>query len=232
MPRLTLDRETRVVQDEMLILGSMVEQAILNAVDAFRRRDLEAAQEVVVNDGRINDKRFAIENRILILMATQSPLAHDLRLLAALLEIITELERIGDYAKGIAKVAIRLADEEVPVPFREISTMADLAISMLHRALSAFVNEDVEVAYALPQEDDQVDELYNNVSRKLVETMINNPSTIDHISQVSWVIHNLERTADRVTNICERIIFIATGDLIELDTTDDEEVDEADAERA
>ena len=228
MPRLTLDRETRLVQDETLILGSMVEQAILNAVDAFRRRDVEAAHEVVVNDGRINDKRFAIENRILILMATQSPLAHDLRLLAALLEVITELERIGDYAKGIAKVAIRLADEEIPVPFREISTMADLAVSMLHRALSAFVNEDVEVAYALPQEDDKVDDLYNTVSRKLVETMINNPSTIDHISQVSWVIHNLERTADRVTNICERIIFIATGELIELDNTDDEDAEEID----
>jgi len=228
MPRLTLDRETRLVQDETLILGSMVEQAILNAVDAFRRRDVEAAHEVVVNDGRINDKRFAIENRILILMATQSPLAHDLRLLAALLEVINELERIGDYAKGIAKVAIRLADEEIPVPFREISTMADLAVSMLHRALSAFVNEDVEVAYALPQEDDKVDDLYNTVSRKLVETMINNPSTIDHISQVSWVIHNLERTADRVTNICERIIFIATGELIELDNTDDEDAEEID----
>jgi phosphate transport system protein len=228
MPRLTLDRETRLVQDETLILGSMVEQAILNAVDAFRRRDVEAAHEVVVNDGRINDKRFAIENRILILMATQSPLAHDLRLLAALLEVITELERIGDYAKGIAKVAIRLADEEIPVPFREISTMADLAVSMLHRALSAFVNEDVDVAYALPQEDDKVDELYNTVYRKLVEIMINNPSTIDHVNQVMWVIHNLERTADRVTNVCERIIFIATGELIELDTTDDEEVDEAD----
>ena len=229
MPRLTLDRETRLVQDEMLILGSMVEQAILNSVDAFRRRDVEAAHEVVVNDGRINDKRFAIENRILILMATQSPLAHDLRLLAALLEIITELERIGDYAKGIAKVAIRCADEEIPIPFREISTMADMAVSMLHRALSAFVNEDVEVAYALPQEDDQVDELYNDVSRRLVETMINNPTTIDRISQISWVIHNLERTADRVTNICERIIFIATGDLIELDTRDNEEEDEPDA---
>jgi phosphate transport system protein len=228
MPRLTLDRETRLVQDETLILGSMVEQAILNAVDAFRRRDVEAAHEVVVNDGRINDKRFAIENRILILMATQSPLAHDLRLLAALLEVITELERIGDYAKGIAKVAIRLADEEIPVPFREISTMADLAVSMLHRALSAFVNEDVDVAYALPQEDDKVDELYNIVYRKLVEIMINNPSTIDHVNQVMWVIHNLERTADRVTNVCERIIFIATGELIELDTTDDEDAEEID----
>jgi phosphate transport system protein len=228
MPRLTLDRETRLVQDETLILGSMVEQAILNSVDAFRRRDVEAAHEVVVNDGRINDKRFAIENRILILMATQSPLAHDLRLLAALLEVITELERIGDYAKGIAKVAILLADEEIPVPFREISTMADMAVSMLHRALSAFVSEDIEVAYTLPQEDDQVDDLYNAVSRKLVETMINNPSTIDHISQVSWVIHNLERTADRVTNICERIIFIATGELLELDSTDDEDAEEMD----
>ncbi|MEA4810959.1 MAG: phosphate signaling complex protein PhoU [Anaerolineaceae bacterium] len=232
MPRLTLDRETRLVQDETLILGSMVEQAILNAVDAFKRRDVEAAHEVEQNDHRINDKRFAIENRILILMATQSPLAHDLRLLAALLEVITELERIGDYAKGIAKVAVRLADEEIPIPFREISTMADMAVSMLHRALSAFVSEDVDAAYALPNEDDKVDELYNAVYRKVVETMIANPATIDHANQVMWVIHNLERTADRVTNICERIIFIATGELIELDLTDDEDAEEAEEESA
>lgn len=159
MPRLTLDREIRLIQDETLLLGSLVEQAVLNAVDALKSRDIAAAKAVVRNDVFINDKRFAIENRILILFATQSPMARDLRLLAAELELITELERIGDYAKGIAKVAEELANDETPVPIREISTMADLAVSMLHRALGAFIAEDLETARALPAEDEQVDEL-------------------------------------------------------------------------
>lgn len=222
MPRLALDREIQQIQDEILLLGSLVEQAVLNAVEALKSRDIQAAETVIRSDRFINDKRFAIENRILILFATQSPLAHDLRLLAADLEVITELERIGDYAKGIAKVAMQLANDEMPIPIREISTMADLAVSMLHRALGAFIAEDVDVARSLPEEDDQVDELYKTVYRKIVQNMITNPVDIDKSNQILWVIHNLERTADRVTNICERILFIATGELIEMDTTDDE----------
>ncbi len=138
-----------------------------------------------------------------------------------MLEIITELERIGDYAKGIAKVAMRLADDETSVPVREISTMADKATSMLHRALGAFVSEDLAAAYAIPREDDEVDELYITIYRKIVQNMIKNPETIDHTNQILWVIHNLERTADRVTNICERIVFIVSGELLELDSSDD-----------
>ena len=226
MARLTLDRDLRLVQDEILILGSLVEQAILNAVDALRRRDIAAAMEVQHNDRRINNKRFAIENRILILLATQSPMAHDLRLLAGMLEVITELERIGDYAKGIAKVCVRLAEEDTLIPIREITTMADKAISMLHRALDAFIAEDEAAARQIPLEDDEVDELYNLVYHKLIQTMINDPQAIDHANQILWVIHNLERTADRVTNICERIVFIHTGELMEMDSEDDESEDE------
>jgi phosphate transport system protein len=222
MPRLSLDREIRLIQDETLILGSLVEQAVLNAVDTLRRRDAAQAREVRISDQRINDKRFAIENRILILFATQSPMAHDLRLLAATLEVITELERIGDYAKGIAKVAEQLADVDVNLPIREVQAMADKAVSMLHRALGAFVAEDTATAYNLPEEDEQVDEMYKAIYHKLVQNMIANPEHIDHTNQVLWVIHNLERTADRVTNICERIVFIATGELLELDSSDDE----------
>ena len=222
MPRLTLDREIRLIQDETLLLGSLVEQAVLNAVEALKSRDETAARSVIRNDVFINDKRFAIENRILILFATQSPMARDLRLLAAELELITELERIGDYAKGIAKVAEELANDEIPVPIREISTMADLAVSMLHRALGAFIAEDLDVARALPAEDEQVDELYKTIYRKIVQAMIANPDSIDHSNQILWVIHNIERTADRVTNICERIVFIATGELLEMDSSDDE----------
>ncbi len=226
MSRFTLDQEIKLVQDEMLLLGSLVEQAIFNAVDALRRRDVAAAKAITAEDKKINDKHFAIENHILIIFATQSPLARDLRTLAAMLEIITELERIGDYAKGIAKVAARLADDETPIPIREISAMADKATSMLHRALGAFVSEDLAAAYAIPREDDEVDELYNTVYRKLVENMIKNPESIDHANQILWVIHNLERTADRVTNICERIVFIVSGELLELDSSDDEDMDD------
>ena len=225
MSRFTLDQEIRLVQDEMLLLGSLAEQAILNSVDALRRQDVAAARTIAHEDKKINDKHFAIENHILIIFATQSPLARDLRLLAAMMEIITELERIGDYAKGIAKVAIRLADEDIPVPIQEISTMADKATSMLHRALGAFISEDVTAAYAIPKEDDEVDALYITVYRKIVQNMIKNPESIDHTNQILWVIHNLERTADRVTNICERIIFIVSGELLELDSSDDEDRD-------
>jgi len=225
MSRFTLDQEIKLVQDEMLLLGSLAEQAILNAVDALRRRDVAAAKSIYAEDQKINSKHFAIENHILIIFATQSPLARDLRILAAMLEIITELERIGDYAKGIAKVAMRLADDETPIPIREISTMADKATSMLHRALGAFVSEDLAAAYAIPREDDEVDELYITIYRKIVQNMIKNPETIDHTNQILWVIHNLERTADRVTNICERIVFIVSGELLELDSSDNEDED-------
>ncbi|MDF1519372.1 MAG: phosphate signaling complex protein PhoU [Brevefilum sp.] len=226
MPRQTLDREIQHLQDEVLLLGSMVEQAMLNAIDTLKHRDKKAARLVYLDDERINEKRYAIENRVLILFATQQPIAHDLRLLAAILEVITELERMGDYAKGIAKIAVRISDDETPIPIREITRMGDLAVSMLHRALSAFINEDVNMAYRIPKEDDLVDDLYNQVYHKNVNAMIANPEIIDHSSYIMWVVHNIERMADRVTNICERTIFIATGELLEIDISDDEWAEE------
>jgi phosphate transport system protein len=226
MPRQTLDREIHHLQDEVLLLGSMVEQAMLNAIDALKRRDHAAARRVYAGDEQINEKRYAIENRVLILFATQQPIAHDLRLLAAILEVITELERMGDYAKGIAKISLKIGDDDTPIPIREISRMGDLAVGMLHRALGAFIAEDVNAAYRIPQDDDQVDELYNQVYRRNVAAMIANPDIIDHSNYIMWVVHNIERMADRVTNICERTIFIATGELIEIDDSDDEWDDE------
>lgn len=222
MPRQTLDREIHHLQDEVLLLGSMVEQAMLNAIDALKRRDITTAHQVYLGDEHINEKRYAIENRVLILFATQQPIAHDLRFLAAILEVITELERMGDYAKGIAKVVRLMDKDEFPFPSREISRMGDLAVSMLHRSLSAFINEDVNMAYRIPQEDDMVDDLYNQIYRKNVAGMIANPDTIDHSNYIMWIVHNIERMADRVSNICERTIFITTGELLEIDTSDDE----------
>jgi len=222
MPRQTLDREIHHLQDEVLLLGSMVEQAMLNAVDALKRRDIDQAYQVYHNDEQINEKRYAIENRILILFATQQPIAHDLRFLAAVLEVITELERMGDYAKGIAKITRIIYQDASPIPIRELNRMGDLAVGMLHRALGAFINEDVNMAYRIPAEDDLVDDLFRQVLDKVVSKMITNPETIDQYNYIMWVAHNIERMADRVTNICERTIFIATGELLEVDQSDDE----------
>lgn len=226
MPRETLDRQIHQLQDEILLLGSMVEQATLSAMDALKRRDARLARRILLDDVKVNEKRFAIENAIIISLATQQPMAHDLRTLAAFLEISTELERMGDYAKGIAKVVIQLGDADIPIPMRELEQMAELGVNMLHRALGAFISENAAVASQIPLEDDQVDELFNRVNRILVSTMIANPEIIDNVNLLIWVIHNLERLADRVTNICERTVFVATGDLLEFETEeDDEEID-------
>jgi phosphate transport system protein len=224
MPRETLDRQIHQIQDEVLLLGSMVEQSILDAIDALKRRDLDTARQITRDDHLVNEKRYAIENATLILIATQQPMAHDLRFLAAILEVTNELERMGDYAKGIAKIILRLGNDQLDIPNREFGKMAELAVSMLHRALSAFMNEDTRQASSIPMEDNLVDDMYNRIYRNIVAMMIANPDTIDHGNLLMWVAHNLERTADRATNICERTVFIATGELLELESPDDEDV--------
>jgi phosphate transport system protein len=223
MTRELFTRQFIQLLDEVLLLGSMVEQSTFNAIATLKTRDVITARQVYDEDASVNEKRYAIENAIIIMIATQQPMAHDLRMLAAILEIITELERIGDYAKGIAKVTIRLADMEVPIPIHEIEQMAELGIGMLHRSLSAFVNEDAGAASQIPLEDDLVDSLYNSLYLQFINEMIANPKLIESLTLLMWVIHNLERLADRVTNICERTIFTATGELLEMDKTDDED---------
>ena len=225
MPRVTLDRQIHLVQDEVLALGSMVEQAMLLAMDALKNRDIPLAKRVFDDDQVINSKRYAIENNIMILMATQQPMAHDLRLLAALLEVSVELERMGDYAKTVSKVTIRLGDYTGPVPMREFTQMADLAVSMLHRALGAFISEDSAVASQIPREDDEVDALFNRSLQAIITAMIANPEIIDHATLLMWVAHDLERMADRVSNICERTVFIVTGELLELESDEDDETE-------
>jgi phosphate transport system protein len=223
MPRQTLDRQMHQLQDEILLLGSMVEQATLKSMEALKNRDVKIAHSLFKLDRSINEKRFAIENGILILMATQQPMAHDLRLLAAMLEVSTELERMGDYAKGTGKAVIRMADTPTPIPLNDIERMAEIGISMLHEALGAFISENANLAYQIPKQDDEVDSLYERVYHSLVSAMIANPEVIDHANPLMWVAHNLERFADRVANICERTVFIATGELLEFDTPEDDE---------
>jgi phosphate transport system protein len=222
MLRKTFETEIQQVKDNVLMLGSMVEQSILDSVEALKKRDLKASEKIAKFDGEINQKRFEIETQLMILIATQQPMAHDLRLLASSMEIISELERMGDYAKGIAKINMRMGDQPLLKPLIDIPRMAQKGADMLHRSLTAFINEDIETAKLLPVEDDEVDALYNQIYRELITFIIQDPTTIERANWLLWVAHNLERFADRVTNICERTVFIATGEMTEIKSTNDE----------
>jgi phosphate transport system protein len=222
--RKTFESEIQQLKDDLLLLGSMVEQQTLEAVEALKKRDLVAARRIYATDDKINEKRYAIENQVMILIATQQPMAHDLRLLASILEIAGEMERMGDYAKGMATINIRMGDEPLLKPLIDIPRMAQIATSMLQRALTAFVNEDVEAARTIPSEDDEVDALYDQVYRELMTFVMKDPKTMDRANYLLWAAHNLERMADRVTNICERTVFIVTGEIREIDSKNDDEM--------
>ncbi|HEY5669948.1 MAG TPA: phosphate signaling complex protein PhoU [Anaerolineales bacterium] len=223
MIRELLDRKLQHLLDELLVLDGMVEQAIIESVDALKQQDLALARKVYDGDIKVNAKRFEIENECMITIATQQPImAGDLRLLASILEVVGELERMGDYAKGIAKICLMVGNEPHVKPLIDIPRMAEIAVSMLHRAVGAFINKDTETAKLIPQEDDMVDGLYNQIYRELVAIMLTNPTTIDRANYLMWAAHNLERVADRVTNVCERTIYVTTGELKEIDVSDDE----------
>jgi len=219
--RKTFEMEIQQLKDELLLMGSMVEQQVLESVEALKRRDIETSHRIYNADSKINAKRFGIEEQVMVLIATQQPMAHDLRLLASILEVSAELERMGDYAKGIATINIRLGSESLIKPLIDIPRMASKASDMLHRALTAFINEDVETARAIPAEDDEVDGLYTQVYRELMTFVMADPKNIDGANFLLWTAHNLERFADRVTNICERTVFIATGEIKELGESGD-----------
>ena len=220
MPRLTFEQELQHLLDEILVLGSMVQTAILASVEGLKQRDLETARRLVAEDRLINEKRFAIEAESLTLIATQQPMAGDLRMIAAVLEIATELERMGDYAKGISKINLLIGSNPLLKPLVDIPKMADKAMDMLRRALDAFIRRDVALARAIPLEDDEVDQLYNKTYRELLDIIMANPATLDQASYLLWAAHNLERAADRVTNICERVVFTVTGEMQEMDVED------------
>ena len=213
MPRSDFDRHLRLLEDDILMLGSMVEKAIASSLDALQRRDFDAAQEVIDGDDHIDNKRFDIEDKCINLIATQQPLATDLRVIISLLHITQELERMGDYAEGVAKIGIRMGDEPPLKPLIDIPRMADKSASMLRRSLDALVNRDVVAAQVVLNDDDEVDALYDQVYRELLTYMIEDPHTIRRATYLIWVAHDLERIADRATNIAERVIYMVTGRL-------------------
>ncbi len=208
----------RHLQDELLLMGSMVCQALYESLNVLKQQNLDRARQLIADDRMINVKRYQIEDECLMMIATQQPMARDMRLIAGILEIASELERIGDYAKGIARITVYIGKEPLVKPLIHLPEMCDIVVEMLRDALDAFIVQDVDKAWAIPRRDDDVDKLYNIINRELLDIIVADPSRIDHANYLSWAAHNLERAADRSTNICERIIYTATGQFVEMDT--------------
>ena len=216
MPRTSFERHLHALQDEVLILGSMVEKAIYRSMEALKNRDLELARQVIADDSEIDRTRYDIEEKCVELIVTQQPVASDLRIIVAVLNIIVDLERIGDHAEGIAKIAVMIGNEPPLKPLIDLPRMAQGTGDMLRRSLDAFINRDAEAARQISKEDDQIDALYDQVFRELLTFMAEDPKTITRATRLIWVAHNLERSADRVTNICERVVFVVTGKMEEI----------------
>lgn len=219
MTRAAFDQKLRELQDDVLIMGSMVEKAIQRSVEALRTRDIAISNAVVHEDQAINAKRYEIEEACIHTIALQQPMAADLRVLVAILFIANELERMADHAEGIGRINLMLGDEPLPRPLGEIQEMASRAGEMLRRSLTAFVDRDDLAARAICDEDDAIDNLYDQSYASLIQEMIRTPADVQRITYLIWTSHNLERIADRVTNICERVIFMVTGQLEEINVS-------------
>ena len=216
MPRAEFDRDLRIVQDELLMMGSMVEKAIGRSLEALKNRDLLMAEEVVRDDDIIDDKQYEIEEKCIDLIATQQPMAVDLRTLVTVMHLAGELERMGDYAEGIAKISLMMGDEPPLKPLIDIPRMATMASDMLRRSLDAFVNRDVVSSIVVRNDDDEIDALYEQVYRELLTFMLGDPTVIRRATYLLWAAHNIERIADRTTNIAENVIYMVTGERIDV----------------
>ena len=219
MARVLYERELAEIEEDMLVMAGMVERAIDRSITALKTRDVNLAHQVILDDVEVNRKRYETEEKCILLIATQQPLASDLRAIVSVLNAIVDLERMGDHAEGTAKVAIMLADEPPLKPYIDIPRMAEIAIEMLEQSLIAFRTRDVDLARQVCTRDDEVDALYDQVYRELIVYMINDPKTIERATHVTWIAHNLERIADRVTNICERVVYMVEGRLEEMNVS-------------
>ncbi len=219
MTRELFEKKLREMQDDVLIMGSMVEKAIQRSMESLRNRDVTLSNAVVQDDRLINAKRYEIEEKCIHTIALQQPMAADLRVLVAILFIATELERMADHAEGIARINLLLGDEPLSGPLGDIGEMAERASDMLRRSLTAFVDRDNAAARLICDEDDAIDTLYDASYHSLIQEMIQTPADVQRITYLIWTCHNLERIADRVTNICERVIFMVTGELEEINVS-------------
>ncbi len=217
--RAGLDLQLKMLEDDVVVLGGMVEKSIARALDALSRRDLEASEQVVREDDYIDSKRFEIEEKCIDIIATQQPMAGDLRAVVTILHVIVELERMGDYAEGIARISLLMGNEPTLKPLIDIPRMAEKATTMLHRSLDALVNRDTVTALQVCSQDDDVDALYDQVYRELLLFMIEDPKVIQRATYLLWVAHDVERIADRATNIAERVVYLVTGKMEEINVS-------------
>jgi len=204
------------IQSDMLTMGSLVGKAVNRAIEALKKRDLNLAHQIIAEDAKINEMRFGIEDKCIALASAQLLPASDLRIVVSILNIITELERVGDYATGIGKITIMIGDEPPLKPLIDIPRMAEITVEMIDKSLQSFLTRDVELAKQMISLDTVVDSLYDQVFRELLTFMMVDPKTINRATRLIWVAHNLERAADRATNICERVIFTVTGKMEEI----------------
>lgn len=214
--RATFDKGYAAIVEDILKLGSLIDQAIQKSLESLQRRDQALAQQIIADDEDINQLRFKIEEACLTLIATQQPAARDLRGVVASMNIVVDMERMGDHAAGIAKTVIRMGDEPLLKPLIDIPRMAQTAGEMLRMSLDAFIERDPEAAKAVVPLDDEMDQLYRAIFDELVEIMSHKPDGVERATYLLWCAHNLERIGDRVTNIAERVIFMTTGDMQEL----------------
>lgn len=219
MTRAVFERQLNEIQEDMLVLANMVETAITQSVEALKNRDVELARRVIANDTVINQKRYETEEKCIELISLQAPLASDLRTIISVLHITVDLERMGDHAEGIAKIALMLTDEPPLRPYIDIPRMAEMAIRMMDGVLEAYRKRDTARAREIIAADDEVDALHEEVYRELLLLMIEDPQVIQRATYLMWVAHNLERIADRVTNICERVVYLVEGRISDLNVS-------------
>jgi phosphate transport system protein len=219
MTRQLFEKQLRELKDGVLVMGSMVEKAIQRSVDALRHRDIELSNQVVSEDVAINTKRYELEEQCIHTIALQAPMAADLREIVAVLFIANELERMADHAEGIGRINLMLGEEQLPRQMGAIVEMSDRALDMLRRSLTAFVERDDAAARQICDEDDAIDELYDQTYHDLIQEIVRTPADMERITYMIWTCHNIERIADRVTNICERVIFMVTGQLQEINVS-------------
>ena len=213
--RHTFESALQSLQDDVLTLGDRVEKALLDSVDALKARDFGRSRAIISQDKTIDTMRYKIESDALTLIATQQPMAGDMRMIAAALIIANELERIGDYAKGIARINIKIGNEPLMKPLIDIPRMAEIGQDMVHRSLEAFVTRNLDLAQAVIADDEQVDALYDQVYSEVLTLLFSNVKQIRQGNLLVMAAHNLERAADRATNICERVIYCVTGKLVD-----------------
>lgn len=214
--RAAYDRSFTQIQDDILRMTEMVDRAITRSLTSLTDRDQALAQQIIEDDEDINDLRFEIEESCLKLIATQQPAATDLRAVVAAMNIVVDVERMGDYAVGIAKTVIRMGDEPLLKPLIDIPRMVEISREMLREAIQAYSERDPARARQAAARDDEIDHLYKAIFDELVEIMAGNPEGVTRATYLLWVAHNLERIGDRVTNISERVVFVNTGDMKEL----------------